>query len=125
MSRRRTALVALGASLALVLAACGSSSKGKTTGGTPSSGGSAASSAGSSAGNNANAAEGFTANSITIEGDVDKTSGSGQSEALAELGAKARFNRANQEGGDEPKRSHVDRQQRGRNEHRDEGQDRN
>ncbi len=99
MSRRRTALVALGASLALVLAACGSSSKGKTTGGTPSSGGSAASSAGSSAGNNANAAEGFTANSITIEGDVDKTSGSGQSEALAELGAKARFNRANQEGG--------------------------
>ena len=43
--------------------------------------------------------QGFTANSITIEGDVDKTSASGQSEALAELGAKARFARANAEGG--------------------------
>ena len=32
---------------------------------------------------------------------------------------------ADQEGGDEPKRAHVDGQQRGRNEHRDEGQDRN
>ncbi len=97
MRKRETALVALGASLALVLAACGSSSKGGSTN-TPSSSASA-SGGGSSAGNNANAAQGFTANSITIEGDVDKTSASGQSEALAELGAKARFARANREGG--------------------------
>jgi branched-chain amino acid transport system substrate-binding protein len=101
MRNRRTALVALGASLALVLAACGSSSKGKTTtpsgSSAPSTG--ATSSPGSSAGNNADAASGFTANSITIEGDVDKTSASGQSEALADLGAKARFARANAEGG--------------------------
>ncbi len=95
MRNRRTALVALGASLALVLAACGSSSKGKSTG-TPSS---AAPASAGSGGGNSNAAEGFTSNSITIEGDVDKTSASGQSEALAELGAKARFARANAEGG--------------------------
>jgi hypothetical protein len=100
MRKRRTALVALGASLALVLAACGSSSKGKSTNSTPSSGASSASGGGgSSSGNNANSAQGFTADSITIEGDVDKTSASGQSEALAELGAKARFARANKEGG--------------------------
>jgi len=96
MEKRKTALVALGASLALALAACGSSSKGGGSS-TPSSG--ASSSGGSSAGNNANAAQGFSADSITIEGDVDKTSGSGQSEALAELGAQARFERANREGG--------------------------
>jgi branched-chain amino acid transport system substrate-binding protein len=95
MRNRRTALVALGASLALVLAACGSSSKGKSTNNTPSSGAPAS----GSGGGNANPAQGFTSNSITIEGDVDKTSASGQSEALADLGAKARFTRANSEGG--------------------------
>jgi hypothetical protein len=99
MSRKRTALIALGASLALVLAACGSSSKGKGTNTTPSSGTSSSSGGSGGAGNNADASQGFTANSITIEGDVDKTSASGQSEALAELGAKARFARANKEGG--------------------------
>jgi branched-chain amino acid transport system substrate-binding protein len=99
MRNRRTALVALGASLALVLAACGSSSKGKSTTPSGSTAPSSSVSPGSSSGNNANAAQGFTANSITIEGDVDKTSASGQSEALAELGAKARFARANAEGG--------------------------
>ncbi|HEX4015118.1 MAG TPA: ABC transporter substrate-binding protein [Frankiaceae bacterium] len=99
MRNRRTALVALGASLALVLAACGSSSKGKSTGGTTPSSSGASTSGGSSAGNNADASAGFTADSITIEGDVDKTSASGQSEALAELGAKARFARANADGG--------------------------
>ena len=97
MNRNRTAVVALGACLALTLAACGSSSKGKST----SNGGSTSSSSAgsSSAGNNANPAQGFTASSITIEGDVDKTSASGQSEALAELGAKARFAAANAAGG--------------------------
>jgi ABC-type branched-subunit amino acid transport system substrate-binding protein len=85
------ALVALGASVALGLAACGSSSSGGSSGGGASTGG--------SGGGNANAAQGFTANSITIEGSVDKTSASGQSEALADLGAKARFERANRDGG--------------------------
>ncbi len=94
MRNRKTALVALGASLALALAACGSSSKGGTT--NPPSSGAPASGSG---GGNANPAQGFTSTSITIEGDVDKTSASGQSEALAELGAKARFARANKEGG--------------------------
>ena len=75
----------------LLLAACGSSSSGGSSGGSASKGG--------SGGGNANAAQGFTANSITIEGSVDKTSASGQSEALADLGAKARFERANRDGG--------------------------
>jgi branched-chain amino acid transport system substrate-binding protein len=95
MRNRRTALVALGASLALVLAACGSSSKGNATNPTPSSGAPAS----GTGGGNADPAAGFTSSSITIEGDVDKTSASGQSEAAAELGAKARFARANKEGG--------------------------
>ncbi len=98
MRKSRTALVALCAAAALGLAACGSSSSGKSTGGsTPSSAASSGTSGGG--GGNSNAAEGFTSSSITIEGDVDKTSASGQSEALAELGAKARFARANAEGG--------------------------
>ncbi len=78
------------------MAACGSSSSKSGGSSTPSSSSSAG---GSSANNNANANQGFTKDSITIEGDVDKTSASGQSEALAELGAKARFQRANDEGG--------------------------
>jgi branched-chain amino acid transport system substrate-binding protein len=97
MKSKKTAVVALGASLALTLAACGSSSK--TAGnGSPTSGGSTSAGA-SSSNNNADASSGFTKDSITIEGDIDKTSASGQSEAKAELGAKARFNRANAEGG--------------------------
>jgi branched-chain amino acid transport system substrate-binding protein len=99
MRNRRTALVALGASLALVLAACGSSSKGKTTTGGSSSAPTSSAPASASGGGNSDPAAGFTDKSITIEGDVDKTSASGQSEALAELGAKARFARANSEGG--------------------------
>jgi branched-chain amino acid transport system substrate-binding protein len=91
--RRRFAALTLGTALAVTLAACGSSSGG----GTPSQGSSSA--AQGSGGGNANSAEGFTATSITIEGSVDKTSASGQSEALADLGAKARFARANKEGG--------------------------
>ena len=94
MRNRRTALVALGASLALTLAACGSSSSGKSS----PTGGSSSAPAGSGGGNS-NPAEGFTSTQITIEGSVDKTSASGQSEALADLGAKARFARANKEGG--------------------------
>ncbi len=90
MRKRRTALVAIAASVALGLAACGSSSSGNGGGG---------SSGGGSGGGNSNAAEGFTGNSITIEGSVDKTSASGQSEALVDLGAKARFERANRDGG--------------------------
>jgi hypothetical protein len=90
----RVGALALGASVALTLAACGSSSTGKSNPGPSSSG-----NAQGSGGGNSNPAEGFTATSITIEGSVDKTSASGQSEALAELGAKARFNRANAEGG--------------------------
>jgi hypothetical protein len=98
MNSRKTALVALGASLALGLAACGSSSSGG--GSTPTGGASTSSSSGaSSTNNNADAASGFTKDSITIEGSVDKTSASGQSEALADLGAKARFARANADGG--------------------------
>ena len=94
MRSRKTALVAIGASLALCLAACGSSSS-KSTGGT---GGSSSAPAGSGGGNS-NSAEGFSATSITIEGDIDKTSAGGQSEALADLGAKARFAAANKAGG--------------------------
>ena len=56
--------------------------------------------------------EGFTANSITIEGDVDKTSASGQSEALADLGAKARFDRGQQGGRRERPHDQVPRARR-------------
>lgn len=94
MRNRKMALVALGASVALGLAACGSSSSGGSSGGSSS----GAPKAGSGGGNS-NPSQGFTSSSITIEGSVDKTSASGQSEALADLGAKARFNRANQQGG--------------------------
>jgi branched-chain amino acid transport system substrate-binding protein len=90
LKRRSTALVALAAAVTLGLAACGSSSGSKTTGGTTGSGGS---------GNNANAAEGITADSITVEGDIVKTSSVGYSQKLAELGAQARFTRANDAGG--------------------------
>ena len=95
--KARVGVIAMGAVLSLALAACGSSSSKSGGSSTPSS--SSSSAGGSSANNNANATEGFTKDSITIEGDVDKTSASGQSEALAELGAKARFQRANDEGG--------------------------
>jgi branched-chain amino acid transport system substrate-binding protein len=97
MRSRKTGLVAIGASLALCLAACGSSSSG-SSGGSKSTGGSSSAPAGSGGGN-ANAAEGFTSNSITIEGDIDKTSAGGQSEAAADLGANAAFTAANKAGG--------------------------
>jgi branched-chain amino acid transport system substrate-binding protein len=92
LKRRSTALVALAAAVTLGLAACGSSSSSsdKSTGGSSGSGGS---------GNNANSAEGFSANSITVEGDIVKTSSVGYSQKLAELGAQARFTRANDAGG--------------------------
>ena len=98
MNSRKTAVVALGASLALALAACGSSSS-KAGGSTTPSGSTTSAAGASSSNNNADPSSGFTKTSITIEGDIDKTSASGQSEALADLGAKARFARANAEGG--------------------------
>jgi branched-chain amino acid transport system substrate-binding protein len=94
MRNGRKAAVALVAVAALGLAACGSSSSSKDSGG-----GGTGASASPAGGGNSNSAEGFTGSSITIEGSVDKTSASGQSQALADLGAKARFDRANKEGG--------------------------
>lgn len=98
MKNARSALAAIGASLALCLAGCGSSSSGSsgTSGGT---GGHSSSAPAGSGGGNSNAAEGFSATSITIEGDIDKTSAVGQSEAQADLGAKAAFTAANKAGG--------------------------
>jgi branched-chain amino acid transport system substrate-binding protein len=95
---RKVALLAAATAAVIGVAACGSSSGGGTStpsGGTSSSGGGG----GDSSGNNANPAEGFTADSITIEGDIVKTSQVGYSQAGAEIGAKARFDRANAEGG--------------------------
>jgi hypothetical protein len=89
MKRRMTAALALGGALALGLAACGGSSDAGSSAGTGK----------SASGNNSNPAEGFTATQITIEGSVPKTSASGANQALVELGAKARFARANREGG--------------------------
>ncbi len=85
MRRRHARLtaVAAGASLALTLAACGSSS----------------SSGGGSGGGGSTSSEGVSANSITVEGDIVKTSSVGYSQAGVDLGAKARFARANDEGG--------------------------
>ncbi len=85
MERRRVrvGLVALAAAAAVGLAGCGSSSGG---GGGTGSGGSVN-------------AEGVSDTSITIEGDIVKTSAIGYSQSLAELGAKARFDRANKDGG--------------------------
>jgi branched-chain amino acid transport system substrate-binding protein len=92
---RKVALLAAAAAAVIGIAACGSSSGGG--GSTTPTGG--ASSGGNTSGNNANSAEGFTADSITIEGDIVKTSQVGYSQAGAEIGAKARFQRANDEGG--------------------------
>jgi hypothetical protein len=82
--------VAVGAVTACVVAACGGGGGSNNNSGGGGGGG---------GGNNSNSAEGFTATSIKIEGDVVKTSAVGYSQAAAETGAKARFNRANQEGG--------------------------
>jgi hypothetical protein len=82
----------------LALVACGSSSKGSKTSAASSAPASSASKGDSSA-NNADPSAGFTKDSITIEGDVDKTSAGGQAQEGADIGAKARFNRANQQGG--------------------------
>jgi hypothetical protein len=82
-------MVAMATAAAVGLAACGSSAGGGGGGGTN----------GGSGGNNANAAEGVTATSIKVEGDIVKTSAVGYSQAGAEIGAKARFPRANDEGG--------------------------
>jgi hypothetical protein len=91
---RKVALLAAATAAVVGLAACGSSS-----GGGSSSPSGSASGGGGSSGNNANPNEGFTADSITIEGDIVKTSQVGYSQAGAEIGAKARFQRANDEGG--------------------------
>jgi hypothetical protein len=96
--RRARLALALGSSCLLALVACGSSSKGSKTANASSAPASSASRGDSSA-NNADPAAGFTKDSITIEGDVDKTSAGGQGQEGADIGAKARFNRANQEGG--------------------------
>jgi hypothetical protein len=85
MKRARLTTAAVTTVAACVLAACGGGSSGGSTGG--------------SGGGNSSSAEGFTSNSITVEGDIVKTSAVGYSQALAELGAKARFQRANAEGG--------------------------
>jgi len=81
--------VAVGTVMVCVLAACGGGGGSKNNNG----------SGGSSNGNNSNSAQGISATSIKIEGDVVKTSAVGYSQKQADLGAKARFNRANQEGG--------------------------
>jgi F0F1-type ATP synthase membrane subunit c/vacuolar-type H+-ATPase subunit K len=90
MKRRMTAALALGGTLTLGVAACGGGSA---------SGNQAGNNSSAVAGNNSNSAEGFSASRITIEGSVPKTSASGANQALVELGARARFARANQEGG--------------------------
>ena len=92
MKRARLATAAVCTAAACVLAACGG-------GGSSGNSGGSGSSSGGSGGGNSNAAEGFSSTSITIEGDIVKTSAVGYSQALAELGAKARFARANSEGG--------------------------
>lgn len=76
----------VGTVMACVLAACGG-------------GGGSSNNSGGKGGNNSNSAEGISANSIKIEGDIVKTSAVGYSQRLADIGTKARFNRANQEGG--------------------------
>jgi hypothetical protein len=86
MKRARLTTAAVATVAACVLAACGGGSSGDN-------------SSGGSGGGNSNSAEGVTANSVTIEGDIVKTSAVGYSQKLAELGAKARFQRANDEGG--------------------------
>ena len=87
MERRRVrvSLVAMAAAAAVGLAGCGSSSGG---GGSNNGGG----------GGSVNA-EGVSDTSITVEGDIVKTSAIGYSQSLAEIGAKARFERANKDGG--------------------------
>jgi hypothetical protein len=87
MKRRISAALALGCATAIALTACGSTADSDKAGG------------GSGNGNNSNAAEGFTATKVTVEGSVPKTSASGANQALVELGARARFARANREGG--------------------------
>jgi hypothetical protein len=86
MKRARLTTAAVATVAACVLAACGGGSSGD-------------SSSGGSGGGNSSSAEGFTSNSITVEGDIVKTSAVGYSQKLAEVGAKARFQRANDEGG--------------------------
>jgi ABC-type branched-subunit amino acid transport system substrate-binding protein len=85
MKRARLTTAAVATVAACVLAACGGGSSGGSTSG--------------SGGGNSSSAEGFTSNSITVEGDIVKSSAVGYSQKLAELGAKARFQRANDEGG--------------------------
>jgi branched-chain amino acid transport system substrate-binding protein len=94
---RKVALLAAATAAVIGIAACGSSSGGGSA--TPSGGTASGGSGGNSSGNNADASQGFTADSITIEGDIIKTSQIGYSEAGADIGAKARFQRANDEGG--------------------------
>jgi hypothetical protein len=90
----RVGVAAVSVVAALALAACGSSAGGANgTSGTSGTG------TQGSSGGNSNPAEGFTATSVTIEGSVAKTSASGANQALVELGAKARFQRANADGG--------------------------
>jgi branched-chain amino acid transport system substrate-binding protein len=86
MKRARLTTAAVATVAACVLAACGGGSSGDN-------------SSGGSGGGSSNSAEGVTANSVTIEGDIVKTSAVGYSQKLAELGAKARFQRTNDEGG--------------------------
>jgi len=77
----RLNIAVVGTVTACVLAACGG-------GGGSDNNNSGGNSSGNSGGNNANSAEGFTATSIKIEGDIVKTSAVGYSQAGAETGRR-------------------------------------
>ena len=97
MKNSKTALVAIGASLALCLQPVAAAQVAAPE--APAAPEDSSSAPAGSGGGNSNAAEGFSSTSITIEGDIDKTSAVGQSEAQADLGAKAAFTAANKAGG--------------------------
>ena len=89
---KRTTVVRVGAGLAAVLlvASCGTSNKGPGSG--------SASGSGSGSGSSSGSARGVTDKEITIEGIAPLTSASGGYPG-ADIGAKARFARVNEEGG--------------------------
>ena len=82
----KRAIACVGVAVVLVSSACSSSKKPAASGPAPSTGGS-------------NIAPGVTATSVKVGGIVTFTSAGGFSEAGVDIGAKARFQRANNEGG--------------------------